>query len=161
MRLTFTLNGTEKTIDAPSGQLLADLISILDENPENPESYTAASGCREGKCGRCLVLIDGEVRHSCLVPGFGLRGREIVTYSGYRETEECGIILKGYESAGYSPCRLCLPGRVLVTKALLDKFTMPTDDQICEGFATVSCHCSGYQPFYQAVKTAARLRRQM
>ncbi|MBN2509534.1 MAG: aldehyde oxidoreductase [Spirochaetales bacterium] len=159
MRLNFTLNGIAETIDTPSGQLLSDIISILDRNPESSGAYIGTAGCREGKCGRCLVIIDGEVRHSCLVPGFSIRGRKIITYEGFKTSDECSVILNGFESAGYSPCRLCLPGRVLLTKALLDKYTMPTDDQIAEGFAAVQCHCSGFLPFYEGVKTAARIRR--
>ena len=159
MRINFYQDDTYTTIDAPSGKPLLDILDSLGDRigPDSP--YIASSGCRTGLCGRCLVLIDGTIMHSCLIPGFAIRGKRITTFNGFRKTKEFIDIQRGFREVGYSPCRLCYPSRVLISQSLLEKYTTPTEEQIIEGFEAVTCHCVGFSMFSKAVKLAARFRR--
>ena len=159
MRIGFYLNGRHRAIDTDSGTPLSGILEMTADDSDRADTFIAASGCGEGKCGRCLVIIDGEVLHSCLIPGFSIRNKNITTFSGFRKTKDYEYIRDGFKEAGYDPCRLCLPGRVLTAHTLLKRHTIPGDEQILEGFEVVKCHCSGYTPFHEGVKTAARIRR--
>ncbi|MBW8749485.1 MAG: 2Fe-2S iron-sulfur cluster binding domain-containing protein, partial [Acidobacteria bacterium] len=60
--ITFTLNGSQVTVDAPPMTRLLDLLR------EHLHLTGTKEGCGEGECGSCSVLVDGELVNSCLVP---------------------------------------------------------------------------------------------
>ena len=75
---TLRWNGRELEVEAPSTAPLLDVLrdELGDKTPK--------PGCREGRCGACTVLLDGEPVLSCLVPlGRALDG-EITTLAGGR-----------------------------------------------------------------------------
>jgi len=60
--LTFTLNGRETDVMVKP---LTTLQNLLREDL----GYTATkSGCKQGGCGSCTVLLDGDPVPSCLLP---------------------------------------------------------------------------------------------
>jgi isoquinoline 1-oxidoreductase alpha subunit len=59
MVLSFTLNGTDVSVDArPDGPLLFDLNNDFDQ-------HGVKCGCGLSQCGACTVLIDGESVRCC------------------------------------------------------------------------------------------------
>ena len=73
---TLRWNGREIEVEAPPTAPLLDV--LRDELGDT----TPKPGCREGRCGACTVLLDGEPVLSCLVPlGRALDG-EVTTLEG-------------------------------------------------------------------------------
>jgi aerobic-type carbon monoxide dehydrogenase small subunit (CoxS/CutS family) len=74
--ITFTLNGRETEIIAkPMVTLQAVLRQQLNRT-------ATKSGCNQGGCGSCTVLVDGEPMVSCLLPVADVDGRSITTLEG-------------------------------------------------------------------------------
>jgi carbon-monoxide dehydrogenase small subunit len=118
--------------------------------------YMAAkSGCKQGGCGSCTVLLDGVPVPSCLLPAEDVAGREITTLEGIRADQELHPIQQAFLDKNGTQCGFCTPGMILVSKALLDRNPQPTDQEIAEALAGNYCRCTGYEPIIEAIRTVA------
>ena len=116
-------------------------------------------GCSEGACGACTVIIDGETIRACTPMTDRLEGKHIITVEGLTD-EEKELYTYAYGEAGAVQCGFCIPGMVLCTKALLDRNLNPTDDQIRYALRNNYCRCTGYVKIMDAVRLAAKCRRE-
>lgn len=112
-------------------------------------------GCKEGECGACSVIMDGELVNSCMVAMGACHKSEIVTIEGYKETERFKIVDKAYADVSAVQCGFCTPGMVLATEALLAKKPHPTEAEIREGISGNLCRCTGYNAIVKAIQIAA------
>lgn len=113
-------------------------------------------GCGEGECGACTVIMDGETVNSCLVMAFQANGSSILTIEGMEKDGKIHPIQQAYIDAGAVQCGFCIPGMVLSTKALLDKKSHPTRDEIREGISGNLCRCTGYNKMLDATERAIK-----
>ena len=67
-------------------------------------------GCAQEKCGACVVLIDGQPRHSCQVEIGNLSGRSIQTVESLELSVEGRILLTQFEAHQAGQCGFCLSG---------------------------------------------------
>ncbi len=131
---------------------MATLQSVL----RNQLGFTATKeGCRQGGCGSCTVLVDGEPMLSCLLPVEDVAGRRVTTLESITPPEGLHPIQQAFLDAHALQCGYCTPGMVMVAKALLDHDPDPTDDDIRQALAGNICRCTGYQPIVVAVHRAA------
>lgn len=113
-------------------------------------------GCGEGECGACTIIMDGETVNSCMVMAFQAHGSEIITIEGLEREERLHPVQKAYMDVGAVQCGFCIPGMVLSTKALLDKKSHPTEEEIREGLSGNLCRCTGYNKMLDATKKAIK-----
>ena len=52
-------------------------------------------------------------------------------------------------------CGYCTPGLLMVSKALLDDNSHPTEAEVRAGIAGNLCRCTGYQKIVEAIMAAA------
>ncbi len=150
MILHFELNGENITIDAAPGRLLVELLR------EDLHLTGTKIGCEVGECGACTVIVDGRTVNSCLVPAASVQGRRVVTIEGVSpEGGPLHPIQEAFIEAGAVQCGYCIPGMVLSAKALLDRNSSPTDDEISEAMSGNLCRCTGYRKILQGVRLAA------
>jgi len=147
----FFVNGTEVTVEK-NQRLLRYLRDTL-------HLTSVKDGCSEGACGACTVLIDGEPIRACTPFTDSLAGRHVITVEGLTD-EEKRLYTYAYGEAGAVQCGFCIPGMVLCTKALLDRNLNPTDDQIRYALRNNYCRCTGYVKIMDAVRLAAKCRRE-
>ncbi|MCY4369030.1 MAG: 2Fe-2S iron-sulfur cluster-binding protein [bacterium] len=76
-------------------------------------------GCREGVCGSCNVLIDGELARSCLVLAAQVEGRDITTVDGLGSRTDLHPLQEEFISNGAIQCGFCTPGFLVAAAALL------------------------------------------
>lgn len=152
MMLSFLLNCRPMTSELPAGLPVLDLL-----RRELGLSATK-SGCREGGCGACSVLLgsrspDGGLRYrvvnSCLLPLGALAGRHLVTLEGLN-----GDTLTPVQSAlveeGGVQCGFCTPGMVIsLTGHLLNADTFGWSE-ILESLDGNLCRCTGYMGIKRA-----------
>ena len=149
--ITFTLNGSQVTIDAPPMTRLLDLLR------EHLHLTGTKEGCGEGECGSCSVLVDGELVNSCLVPSLQIQGASVTTIEGLGEQAHLHPIQQCFLEKGGAQCGICTPGMILATHHLLEKHPAPTLDEIREGLSGNLCRCTGYMRIFEAVQQTAKL----
>ena len=113
-------------------------------------------GCELGECGTCAVLVDGAPVLSCLMLGIEAVDTEIVTVEGMTQNGRPHPLQKAFADLGAAQCGYCIPGILLTAKALLDKNSHPTRDEIRQALSGNLCRCTGYTKILQAVELAAK-----
>lgn len=114
-------------------------------------------GCGKGECGTCTVIMDGKTINSCLVLAFQTDGREILTIEGMGTPSHLHPIQEAFIRNGAVQCGYCIPGMVLSTKVLLEKYVNPTENQIRRAISGNLCRCTGYQKIVDAIQDAAQV----
>ena len=150
----FTLNGSEKAEFIDSGTTLLHALrdKIGDTSPKG--------GCHQGTCGDCSVIIDGELRLSCLTLAETCSGADIRTTSGLAEAGVLHPLQRAFLDAFATQCGFCTPGMIMAAKVLLDHTPNPSREDVVEALSGNICRCTGYEPIIQAVLTAARANSQ-
>jgi carbon-monoxide dehydrogenase small subunit len=151
VKISFKLNGRDMSVEVLPNTLLVDLLrDILGLKGTKV-------GCREGECGVCAVLLDGEAVNSCILPAAKVGGKSVVTIEGLvKEDGQLHPIQQAFISEGAVQCGFCTPGMIMNAKALLDKNPEPSDGEIRQGISGVLCRCTGYQKIVQAIKAASQ-----
>jgi aerobic carbon-monoxide dehydrogenase small subunit len=148
--ISFTLNGREVEVMVKP---LTTLQSLL----RNDLGYTAAkTGCKQGGCGSCTVLVNGEPMMSCLLPVEDIEGQQITTLEGLSKDGELHPIQETFFEKFAIQCGYCTPGMILVAKALLEHNPQPGREDIIAALTGNFCRCTGYEPIIQAIETAGQ-----
>ena len=136
---------------------LATLQSVL---REQLGQTAAKEGCRQGGCGSCTVLVDGEPMPACLLPVEDIEGRHVTTLESITPAEGLDPIQQAFVDERAFQCGYCTPGMIMVATALLDHTPAPDPAAIAEAFSGNICRCTGYQPILRAVEVAATARHE-
>jgi len=148
--VNFTLNNKNINVMV---QPLTTLQRILREELK----YTATkTGCKQGSCGSCTVLVDGEPMMSCLLPVEDIEGRNVQTLEGISSEGELHPIQQTFYESFAVQCGYCTPGMIMVSKALLEHNPNPSRDEIVDALTGNYCRCTGYEPIIRAVEESAR-----
>lgn len=148
--LSFTLNGRPV-------EVIVKPLTTLQRVLREQLGYTATkSGCRQGGCGSCTVLINGQPMMSCLLPAEEIEGQEVVTLEGLTENGNLHPIQAAFFEKFAIQCGYCTPGMIMVSKALLDQNPHPSRDEIIDALTGNYCRCTGYEPIIQAIADASQ-----
>jgi carbon-monoxide dehydrogenase small subunit len=147
--LTFTVNGSEAGEFIELGALLSDVL-------RDKLGLTATKvGCGQGTCGACTVLVDGELRLSCLTPAIRVEGRRVETLEGLARNGDLHPLQKAFVEGFAAQCGFCTSGMILAAKALLDANPDPDREAVVDAISGNICRCTGYEPIINAVLSAA------
>lgn len=143
MIVEFSLNG------APATARVMTPTSALDVLRDQLGLKGAKSGCEQGECGSCSVVLDGEVVCSCLVMAGDLQGSTVTTVEG---VSAAGLhpVQEAMHRAGGVQCGFCTPGIVVTASQLFDRDPHPGPDEIREALAGNICRCTGYGAILRA-----------
>jgi carbon-monoxide dehydrogenase small subunit len=137
-------------------EVLVRPMTTLQSVLRNQLGQTATKeGCRQGGCGSCTVLVDGEPVASCLLPVEDIAGRRVTTLETLTPTEGLHPIQQAFVDGYAFQCGYCTPGMVVLAKALLDHDASPGDGDIAQALTGNLCRCTGYQPILGAIRRAA------
>jgi len=149
LHLKFNLNGREVSTKIRPNLLLVDLLrDVLNLKGTKV-------GCREGECGVCTVLVNGEPVNSCILPAMKVSGQSVTTIEGLSKEDELDPIQEAFVDEGAIQCGFCTPAMVLTAKALLGKSPHPDESQIRQSLSGVLCRCTGYSKIVKAVQKAS------
>jgi isoquinoline 1-oxidoreductase alpha subunit len=111
-------------------------------------------GCGIGLCRTCAVLVDGDVKASCIMQMDSVGESQITTIEGLDST--IGTAVKeAWIVEEVSQCGYCQPGQLINATDLLSKIPSPTDADINSAMTTL-CRCGTYPRIRTAIKTAAK-----
>ncbi|MBI3723058.1 selenium-dependent xanthine dehydrogenase [bacterium] len=154
MPLAFALNGEPKTTLFEPGE---SLLSVL---RDRLGVTSPKDGCSpQGQCGCCLVLVDGKPLVSCAIPAQRAHGKTLTTLEGISQ-EERERIARSFVAVAGLQCGFCIPGIALRAKSVIDKNPDPTDEEIEKALDIHLCRCTGYVRIVEAIKLAARSKRE-
>ena len=158
--IRFLLNDRLIETDAPSSTVMLDFVRC------RQHLTGTKTGCREGDCGACTVLVgesrsdasgnDGQLHYrsmtSCLMPLGNATGKHIVTVEGLNRPNALNVVQQAMVDEGGTQCGFCTVGFVvsLAGYCLSDK--APNTQN---GIASIDgniCRCTGYKSIERAVE---------
>ena len=146
----FTLNGSERAEFVESGATL--LTTLRDRMGDT----SPKGGCHQGTCGACTIMVNGELRLSCLTLAETCEGADIRTTAGLANGEVLSPVQRAFEDAFAAQCGFCTPGMIMAATALLERNPKPDRAEVIEAISGNVCRCTGYEPIIRAVLSAAR-----
>ena len=113
-------------------------------------------GCGTGDCGACSVTLNGRLICSCLMLGAEAEGKSINTIEGMATGDKLHVLQQKFLDHAALQCGICTPGFLIAAKALLDRDTNPTEEEVRFWLAGNLCRCTGYHKIVEAVMDAAK-----
>ena len=145
--LKCSVNGHPFSIEVPPTRRL---LAVLREDLELTGTKRA---CELGRCGACMVLIDGAPVNSCLTMAYQCTDTAITTIEGLSEAGLHPVQQAFLEEGGFQ-CGYCTPGMVISVVALLAENPQPSQEDVEEALSGNLCRCTGYGGILRAVNKA-------
>ena len=149
--LSFSINGTQRSVSVDSRTTLLDLLR------EHLALPGTKKGCDHGQCGACTVLIEGKSVLSCLTLAAQANGKNITTIEGLAEPSgELHAVQQAFLDCDAFQCGYCTPGQIMSAVACIREGHANSDDEIREYMSGNICRCGAYPHIVDAVKQAAK-----
>jgi isoquinoline 1-oxidoreductase alpha subunit len=113
-------------------------------------------GCGIGRCGACIVHLDGQPVHACGVPVAEVSGARITTIEGLASGKTLHKVQQAWLDNDVPQCGYCQSGMIMAAAALLRKKPRPTDADIDAAITNI-CRCGTYQQVREAIHMAAKM----
>ena len=150
MAVNIKVNGAVHSVPAePDTPLLYVLRNDLGLNG-------AKFGCGLGQCGTCTVLVDGAPVRSCILPIGTLGQSEITTLEGIGTVEQPHPLQAAFIEEQAVQCGYCIPGMIMMAKALLDRKQQPSEAEIQLALASNLCRCGTHNRIVRAILKVAQ-----
>ncbi len=149
---SFRLDGVNKTVRGPAERRLIDVLR------DELDSTTAKKGCGIGRCGACMVLLNGMPANSCLLMMWQVEGADIVTPEGLDGVAEAAFVRQGLIEENAFQCGYCAPGFTVTLTALLRDVLQPDEQDIRDALGGNLCRCTGYHSIIRGALRAVSLK---
>ena len=150
MATDFMLNGKPARVDGDESR---PLLWALRTELALPGTK---SGCGQGFCGACTVLVDGRPRRACTQPVGELAGRAVTTVEGLARDGHLHPLQAAFIRHGAFQCGFCTSGMLLNAVALLASRPHPTRAEVIAAMDPVLCRCGAHQRIIAAIEDVAR-----
>lgn len=153
MTIELIINGETRNVAADPRTALLDVLR------DSCRLTGAKAVCREGFCGACTVLVDGEAVPSCLRPVGMLEGRSIVTIEGLAHFEKPNPVQQAFIDHDVVQCGMCFPGMVLTLTTFLETNPAPSRADVKAALSGNICRCTGYERIIDAVMSIQAMKK--
>ena len=149
----FRLNGGEQAVETTAD---ARLVEILRDR----FLLTAAKiGCGVGRCGACLVIVNGDPVNACLLMAWQLEGADIISPEGLDLLPEAAVVRDTLTAEVAFQCGYCAPGFAVALTALFRRQPDADTAAIRSALEGNICRCTGYLSIVRgACRAGERLR---
>ncbi|MBD2848681.1 2Fe-2S iron-sulfur cluster binding domain-containing protein, partial [Paenibacillus sp. IB182496] len=149
-RLRCTVNGRPVELDTAPTRRMLDVL-----RDELGLTGTKLS-CGIGRCGACMVLVDGRPVNACLAMAYQCADRGVTTIEGVAGAgAQLHPLQQAFLEEGGYQCGYCTPGMIVAAAALLAEYPQPTEAQLVEALSGNLCRCTGYGGIRRAIRAAA------
>ena len=150
---TFNINGKNYQTEYEARTTLWEVIAVK-------LGLTGTNrSCNRASCGACSVLLDGTPFYSCHTLAMEAVGKKIFTVEGLGDEKN----LHPMQKIGYlymaADCGFCTAGWEVTAKALLDKNTNPSVDDVKSALAGHICRCAAYSAIIRTVVDTGKVLR--
>ena len=150
MKVTFSVNGTSRTVDVPADMpLLWVLRDVMDLKGTK-------YGCGQALCGACTVHVNGEAVRSCQLPASTMNGRKVTTIEGL-DAQASHPLQVAWQELDVPQCGYCQAGQIMQAADLLAKNPKPTDEEIDAAMYGNLCRCTTYLRIRAGIHRAAAI----
>jgi len=150
-RMTFTVNGKERTVDYEPEMMLLDVLR------EVINLTGTKHGCDNSTCGTCTVVMNGKAIKSCNTPAAKAAGADVVTVEGLAKDMELHPIQKAISESGAVQCGFCTPGIVMELYGLLEANPDANETEMENALNKHLCRCTGYEPIKDGALIAQKM----
>lgn len=152
MKLSFALNGGRHEVAVRPGETL--MATLRREG-----CFSVKHGCETGECGACAVLVDGDLRPTCVMLAAQAEGCQVTTVEALGGPNQMHPIQQAFLAVGGVQCGYCTPAMILATYKLLLANSSPSEADARACLSGVLCRCTGYvKPVAAILRAAAMLR---
>src|SRR6202790_3362721 len=152
-KATFFINGKPLAAEYEARTTLWEVISIK-------LGLTGTNrSCNRASCGACSVLVDGIPVYSCHTLATEAAGKKILTIEGVGDEKNLHPLQRIGHTRVAADCGFCTAGWVVTAKALLDKNTHPSVDEVKAALAGHICRCAAYPAIIRTVMDSAAVLR--
>jgi aerobic-type carbon monoxide dehydrogenase small subunit (CoxS/CutS family) len=149
--ISFRLNGDERMLRVPAGARLVDILR------EQFALTATKAACRIGRCGCCLVLLNGNAVNSCLLMAWQIEGADVVSPEALDALPAGRIVREALVAEAAFQCGYCAPGFAVAITALLRQQPDADDDAIRAALVGNMCRCTGYSSILRGAILARQL----
>ena len=149
LQITLKVNGKDCQVEVNPFDTLARVLR------EKLGFVDVKTGCENGECGSCTVIVKGKAIVSCLMLAAKADGKEITTVRGLAEGGQLHRLQRKFIEHEAIQCGYCTPGVLMSAKALLESNPHPGEQEIREAISGNLCRCTAYQQIVEAIADAA------
>lgn len=150
--ISLRVNGIEQQLTVKSNETLLEVLR------EKLGLTGAKTGCNQGECGACTVLMEGDSVVSCLLLAVDCQGLDIRTVEGLEDSNSGALdpLQEAFVENFGTQCGYCTPGMLMSAKALLQSNPEPSVEEIKEAIQGNLCRCTGYHQIVESIQAASR-----
>jgi aerobic carbon-monoxide dehydrogenase small subunit len=147
--IRLTVNGKSHELNIEPSRRLVDVLRC------DLDLTGTKISCGVGRCGACMVLLDGKPFNSCLTMVYQCEDMRIETIEGIENKE----IINAFLEEGALQCGYCTPGMVISLQGELEKNSHPTEEELKECLSGNICRCTGYGGIQRVLQRLEEERR--
>lgn len=150
--VTLTVN------DTAVSRMVAPRTTLADFLRTDLQLTGSHTGCEMGACGACLVMMNGEPVHSCLVFAVQAEGAKVETVEGLAESGVIADLQRAFHERNALQCGFCTPGMLVTAHTLVERNDVPDREEIRDALSGNYCRCTGYEAIVDAIENVMRKR---
>lgn len=152
--IRFHLNGAPVAVEAPETTALSTLLR------DHLGATGTKTGCAIGRCGACMVLLDGAAVNGCLLMGWQIAGRRVTTIEGLTGLAAGAALIRGMTEENAFQCGYCAPGVMITLAGLLTADPRADAEAVQTALEGNICRCTGYHSILRGAARAIALLNQ-
>ncbi|MDB5775475.1 MAG: (2Fe-2S)-binding protein [Herbaspirillum sp.] len=153
--LTFNLNGADVALQVAPERRLLDILR------EDMQLTGAKPGCGIGRCGACMVWLDGLPMNACLLMAFQLQDRRVTTIEAVARDPASAPVRAAMANCGGVQCGYCSAGMVMTLTHLHQRTPRPDAREAAALTCGNLCRCTGYGGIQRALDELFTTTREM
>ncbi|MCR8631994.1 (2Fe-2S)-binding protein [Paenibacillus radicis (ex Xue et al. 2023)] len=138
----FDVNGEKRTIRVRAADILLHILR------DKLGLTGSKSGCENGDCGACTILVNRQPMKSCLMLTVEADGKQITTIEGLMNSP----VQKAFVQNQAFQCGYCTPGFIVNCEGLWNVHPHADEETIRVWLESNICRCTSYEEIHHAVK---------